>query len=78
MLCTEVLNKFMPGSLGNVWGAALQSVSVMAFMTAVLSGLACLVHAFVLDLLSQHDPHLPPCDPNVPLCAETYNLILVL
>ena len=65
----------MLGSFGNVSGAALQSVSVMAFMTAVLSGLACLVHAFVLDLLSQREPHLPPCDPNVPRCAETYNLI---
>lgn len=51
---------------------------MLAFMSAVLSGLACLVHAFVLQLVSQQDPHLPPCDPSVPICAETYNLLLVL
>ena len=56
----------------------MQSVSIIAFMSAVLSCLACLVHAFVLELLFQQNPHLPPCDPNIPLCVETYNLLLVL
>ncbi len=56
----------------------LQGISVLAFMSAVLSCLACLVHAFVLNLISHQDPHLPPCDPNMPICAETYNLLLVL
>ena len=56
----------------------MQSISIIAFMSAVLSCLACLVHAFVLELLFQQNPHLPPCDPNIPLCVETYNLLLVL
>ena len=56
----------------------VQSVSVIAFMSTVLSCLACLVHAFVLNLLCQQNSHLPPCDPSNPLCVETYNLLLVL
>ncbi len=49
----------------------------MAFMTTALSSLAAVVHFFVLQLFTR-DMHLPPCAPDQRVCAETYNLLLVL
>ncbi|EIE19559.1 hypothetical protein COCSUDRAFT_58307 [Coccomyxa subellipsoidea C-169] len=53
------------------------AVAMLAFMTTALSSLASLVHLFVLQLFT-HDAHLPPCAPDQRVCAETYNLLLVL
>lgn len=55
----------------------MQAVATVAFMTTALSSLSTLVHFFVLQL-STHDAHLPPCAPTDRVCAETYNLLLVL
>ena len=49
----------------------------MAFATTALSSLAFVVHLFVLQLFT-HDPHLPACSPDQRVCAETYNLLLVM
>lgn len=57
--------------------ACEQALYALAFLTTALSGLAALVHLLVLQLFS-HDPHLPPCAPDQRVCAETYNLLLVL
>ena len=57
--------------------ACEQALYALAFLTTALSGLAALVHALVLQLF-RHAPHLPPCAPAQRLCAETYNLLLVL
>ena len=54
-----------------------QTLSAVAFLTTALSGLAAAVHALVLQLFGR-DPHLPPCAPDQRVCAETYNLLLVL
>ena len=55
----------------------VQAVAMLAFMTTALSSLASVVHLFVLQLFT-HDAHLPPCAPDQRVCAETYNLLLVL
>ena len=49
----------------------------LAFATTALSALAFVVHLFVLQLFT-HDPHLPACSPDQRVCAETYNLLLVM
>lgn len=54
-----------------------QAVALLAFMTTTLSALASAVHFLVLQLFT-HDAHLPPCAPDQRVCAETYNLLLVL
>ena len=54
-----------------------QALYAAAFLTTALSGLAALVHLLALQLFG-HDPHLPPCAPDQRVCAETYNLLLVL
>jgi len=54
-----------------------QVVALLAFMTMTLSALASAVHFLVLQLFT-HDAHLPPCAPYQRVCAETYNLLLVL
>ena len=55
----------------------LQAVALVAFMTGVLSSLAATVHMLVLQMFTR-DAHLPPCAPDQRVCAETYNLLLVL
>jgi hypothetical protein len=56
---------------------AAQAISTIAFMTTALSALAATVNFFVLQLFT-NDPHLPPCAPDQRVCAETYNLLLVM
>ncbi|BDA46594.1 hypothetical protein COCOBI_09-0460 [Coccomyxa sp. Obi] len=57
--------------------AIAKAVALVAFMTAALSSLAATVHMLVLQLFTR-DAHLPPCAPDQRVCAETYNLLLVL
>ncbi len=59
------------------WECPAQAVYAMAFATTALSSLAFVVHLFVLQLFT-HDPHLPACSPDQRVCAETYNLLLVM
>ena len=54
-----------------------QATELAAFLAAALAGLAAGVYLLVLHLFLRKAP-LPPCAPDQRICAETFNLLLVL
>ena len=56
----------------------VQATELMAFLAAALAGLAAGVYLLVLHLFLRRAAPLPACAPDQRICAETYNLLLVL
>lgn len=55
----------------------VQAAEMLGFTTAVLSGVAALIHLVSIQIV-MHDRHLPTCGPSDKGCAETYDMVIIM